>query len=780
MAEQYTLEEFGKRIKAKYPQYASFSDTDIANKVLAKYPQYRSSIKAGSSAPPKSNDSLSATDLTTMEPHQVPHSLRNVGTEALRSLSNIGSAGLNALEHPLDTVASVVTQFKPYLPTYGPGFIPVPNLNGAEQGMEVIQHPLETAEGFVGQAGALGGAEEALRPLTGSLLNKVSNARQNIRTMQAKTGSPFIAKVVDDVQAANKDIANRNQLAADRARERNDELAAEHERKVHESFHETEGREHAYKAAVKNKTEEIQTQEASEAAKQKAEHEAAVAKTRADNAAALSNAESAYKKAQDDYLRESAEHQQKTAATEADNKKLQDAHDAEVKAQESLQDELNKNDRAGKKDLKALEKRVHDDADAQYEALREKLYDKESDPEKVNAIVEDVIGQMNESDSEPPLLAKLRKSAENGVLTYGDLDGFRSKLGAELRKGTLPGSLYHLYETLQDGITDEMTRIAEDNGMQKQALAARAAWRQWADAFRDRRSPWKKILDNREQHGLLSGARGRQSYIDGLRAMGPDGAALADQIGNGLNAAQASKARYTTYGQIEVPEPKAPVLAKVPEFKGTEPAYTAPKLKEAPKPPTPQLTAGSPEERARQQVKQPERVEAPDRPREVKPKVIPTKVLTPEELTAIKRAQAVRAARGIYNASNHLATVFVVIEGIRQLLKGNPGAILVDAAGRYSYAGWKAAYAKALESPKFLDAVSKLSPDDVKAAMRLPEDQRQGFEDMLLQAQSQGVKLQPGVMGVVFGVSSSTRNLPRTQHLKQLRDRNEYTDNSQQ
>ena len=45
MPEQYTIEEFGKRIKAKYPQYARFSDTDIAQKVLVKYPQYKSSIR---------------------------------------------------------------------------------------------------------------------------------------------------------------------------------------------------------------------------------------------------------------------------------------------------------------------------------------------------------------------------------------------------------------------------------------------------------------------------------------------------------------------------------------------------------------------------------------------------------------------------------------------------------------------------------------------------------------------------------------------------------------
>lgn len=43
--DQMTLEEFGKKIKAKYPAYGNLPDADIANKVLAKYPQYRSRVK---------------------------------------------------------------------------------------------------------------------------------------------------------------------------------------------------------------------------------------------------------------------------------------------------------------------------------------------------------------------------------------------------------------------------------------------------------------------------------------------------------------------------------------------------------------------------------------------------------------------------------------------------------------------------------------------------------------------------------------------------------------
>jgi len=39
-----TLEQFGQTIKAKYPQYADLSDTDLAQRVIKKYPQYQSQI----------------------------------------------------------------------------------------------------------------------------------------------------------------------------------------------------------------------------------------------------------------------------------------------------------------------------------------------------------------------------------------------------------------------------------------------------------------------------------------------------------------------------------------------------------------------------------------------------------------------------------------------------------------------------------------------------------------------------------------------------------------
>lgn len=42
---QFTIEEFGAKIKQKYPSYASYSDKEIGEKMLLKFPTYQSQIK---------------------------------------------------------------------------------------------------------------------------------------------------------------------------------------------------------------------------------------------------------------------------------------------------------------------------------------------------------------------------------------------------------------------------------------------------------------------------------------------------------------------------------------------------------------------------------------------------------------------------------------------------------------------------------------------------------------------------------------------------------------
>ncbi len=50
-----TIEEFGKTIKVKYPQYQDIPDADLGTKMIAKYPVYKDQITAGTQQPFKYN-----------------------------------------------------------------------------------------------------------------------------------------------------------------------------------------------------------------------------------------------------------------------------------------------------------------------------------------------------------------------------------------------------------------------------------------------------------------------------------------------------------------------------------------------------------------------------------------------------------------------------------------------------------------------------------------------------------------------------------------------------
>lgn len=414
----------------------------------------------------------------------------------------------------------------------------------------------------------------------------------------------------------------------------------------------------------------------------------------------------------------------------ADAKAKRDAAVAENDRITAATKRLNENEPKLKQQLKETEERVHDAANQRYEDLKPKLNSVEADPETAATIVDDSIGQMDKSDSEPPILTKFRKAAENGVMTYGDLDGFRSNLGRELRKGTLPGSTYHIYETMSDAITDEMTRIASEKGLSEEANAARSAWREWAEAFRDRKSPLRQILKDPEDHGFLKRVRFKQnSGLNVIRKFNPE---LADAVESDVKLMDEIRAPR---GQSPLSEPK-PV-----------PPAAPPKVA----------------------------------------KVTPPKVVTPESLSETKRAAAKAHAEKLYNSSSHLATVFVVLDSVRKLLTGNLGGAAIDVGSRVAYAGGKNAFANYLESPKVLDAVSKITPADVKEIMKLPEEYRQGFDGLLLEAATK-TKLKPGVLGAAYGVSKTAAKAApfagiqgqKTKHLKALRDSYAYTDRSQQ
>jgi hypothetical protein len=51
MPDKLTLEQFGQKVKAKYPDYANVPDAELAQRVIAKHPEYADSVQQGASGP---------------------------------------------------------------------------------------------------------------------------------------------------------------------------------------------------------------------------------------------------------------------------------------------------------------------------------------------------------------------------------------------------------------------------------------------------------------------------------------------------------------------------------------------------------------------------------------------------------------------------------------------------------------------------------------------------------------------------------------------------------
>ena len=98
-----TLEELGQKIKAKYPQYASMSDVDVAQKVITKYPQYQKQIDSPSIEQPQPKPTGGPTFQAEMGgaetiPGNIARTFGNIPSSAM----NLGRA-LIAPVNPFDT-----------------------------------------------------------------------------------------------------------------------------------------------------------------------------------------------------------------------------------------------------------------------------------------------------------------------------------------------------------------------------------------------------------------------------------------------------------------------------------------------------------------------------------------------------------------------------------------------------------------------------------------------------------------------------------------------------
>jgi hypothetical protein len=178
--------------------------------------------------------------------------------------------------------------------------------------------------------------------------------------------------------------------------------------------------------------------------------------------------------------------------------------------------------------LRQLNKALNDRAAKMYDAIREKVggqtlpgtdlghaarkaMAKISGTSITPTVFRDILGKYPESDPEfiqdpttginslgkvgkdSPYyeLLKQRFGGEGAAppVTFKDLQGYHSELGAELAKGTLPGDVYQATRDLQESVTDMMQDMAKKAGANNDLITARKFYREYMDTFHEPTGP---------------------------------------------------------------------------------------------------------------------------------------------------------------------------------------------------------------------------------------------------------------------------------------------------
>jgi hypothetical protein len=112
-------------------------------------------LQTTGTASPFAPDASDGPGLTGIEPHQMPHSMNDLGREALKGVGNIGASGMGMLSHafmhPLDTAGQMLRMTPPGM--IADTMRGKPNA-ADETGESLARHPLETIEQGIGAAGA--------------------------------------------------------------------------------------------------------------------------------------------------------------------------------------------------------------------------------------------------------------------------------------------------------------------------------------------------------------------------------------------------------------------------------------------------------------------------------------------------------------------------------------------------------------------------------------------------------------------------------------------------
>lgn len=429
--DQITVEELGRRTKAKYPVYASKSDTEVGQAVLAKYPQYKSRVQAP--AP------------------QVKPEERTFGNYAGEIASGVGRGVMDdvsgiaqTVAHPVKTVKDLKNQ----------------TMTAAREAGKEFS---DTAGAPMGQrlgAAALTGLENA--PMIGGMVQRAEEGGEEMGSPEAAGAAAEGITAFAAPEIAGKGIAAVTKSLPGLAR----------------------GVAGTGPKTVRNLVKEFKDKNAAEITRAATEKD----KTLAANKAA--DEKTLYERGVVDEKNAGLEGKNATGQSEAEQTKTQVARRAEaVKEHESVSSQLDvavekaRHDALaeGNKKYSAVNTELNpipadmDTVNGLYHEVKESLGEAQAEPPILKRIGKAL--EKTEKDGEDG------EDGEGAELAYKDLQPIYSDLGKELSRGTLQGTVYHAYDVLHEGIGNEMQRIADEHGQGDALTEARAYWRRMKQTF---------------------------------------------------------------------------------------------------------------------------------------------------------------------------------------------------------------------------------------------------------------------------------------------------------
>ncbi len=480
--------------------------------------------------------------------------------------------------------------------------------------------------------------------------------------------------------------------------------------------------------------------------------------TRADkvkeaNRQAAIDAEKKTKELQDkkesDRKSELHEHFEKTKAVKDAKEVAQDAADRKVALErgvEHLDPEI-------KTDLEATEDKVNEQANKNYNELAANLSNEEAPDFKENKGIDSqgnpIVKErpfltylyelgtdaLKGSDTETPIMKSLGSriaDAKGGTLTYGDIQGYRAEIGRELRKGTLPGDVFHAYKQMTDAIDTEMENIASkaDQRVTKETgesphyvqrqKAARAYYRNYAETFLDRQSPIRKALDATERGQTIRQFRGKdQSGVEKLAQFNPQLARRINTVRGYQSEAVSIKPKTVTKAEPTLPPKPIPV----------EPIE--PKTKPIP-PPRPPLET-------------------------------PVKKVELEDIRQAKGESAAKKENKARTGYAPIVSTGLFVDALRSAMQGQFEHAGVDVAARGLYEIGKQTYAALLRNPDVIRVITEPTARDI--AQIPPELRGESLKGLIEQAKKQGIKVDPRISALA-GASAVG---PRTKELQSMR-----------